>query len=344
MAPTSLSRGCRVMRLCAGLMTLGVIFAAPALAAGTSVKTNEAYIDDVLRQPDFDIHSIEEVFDHVFSTLADEVTVYPTENYYYFKFLHGGVPYAGNFRLDIADRDNGVIHFAYFTENNPFIEQQISDHRAYTTEFGVSVEKKDALTYAITRKGRTVAFRLNDLRHVKPPAAQIGSGETYLGPVFDESGVQMFLMWNPTLKMFLYVLDESLPTEEYFQSSVSSQIKIGLRTSFAYYRDRYRSRWILVGVRAAETEVNSYFDGPFDQLPDNFIEGDALRDALLAMSPDVDGKIDRLGNSEDLTGRMLVDPYILYETEDGLNQFDQCAAAALDEQTYYPCFATGQTK
>ncbi|MDP3895479.1 MAG: hypothetical protein Q8Q62_02265 [Mesorhizobium sp.] len=344
MPPTSLSRGCRSMRLCAGLMIFATLFVPPALAAGASVRTNEAYIDDVLRQPDFDIHSIDEVFDHVFSTLADEVKVYPTENYFYFKFLHGGVPYAGNFRLDIADRDQGVIHFAYFTENNPFTEQQISDHRAYTTEFGVSVERKDALTYAITRQGRTVTFRLNDLRHVKPTAGQIGTGETYLGPVFDESGVQMFLMWNPALKLFLYVLDESLPTEEYFQSSASSRIRIGLRTSFAYYRDRYRERWILAGVRAAETEVNSYFDGPFDQLPDNFIEGDTLRDALLAMSPDVEGKIDRLGNSEDLTGRMLVDPYILYETEDDLQQFDQCAAAALDERAYYPCFATGQTK
>jgi hypothetical protein len=314
----------------------------PALAG--EIKTNEAYLDDVLAPPAFDIKVIDEVFAYIFSTLGDEVKVYPTENYYYFKFMHEGVPYAGNFRLDIADRDQGIIHFAYFSENNPYTEQEISEHRVYNAEFGVTVEKKDELVYAVTRNGRTVTFKLNDLRGVSPTESQIGSNEVYLGPVFDESGVQMFLLWNPELKMFLYVLDESVASDQYFQSSASSQIKIGYRSSFAYYSDRYLDRWILVGVRAAETELNTYFDGPFDQLPDNFLKGNALGEALVALSPEVDGQIDRLGNSKDLTGRMLVDPYILYEEEADLALFDQCAAAAVDEETYYPCFAIGQTK
>ena len=313
-------------------------------AAASEIKTNEAYVNDVLAPAAFDIKVIDEVFDHIFSTLGDEVTVYPTENYYYFKFLHEGALYAGNFRLDIADRDQGIIHFAYFSENNPFTEQALSEHRAYNAEFGVTVEKKNELAYAVTRNGRTVTFQLNDLRDVAPAADQIGPGEVYLGPVFDESGVQMFLLWNPELKMFLYVLDESVASEQHFQSSASNQVKIGYRSSFAYYSDRYLDRWILVGVRAAEASLNTYFDGPFDQLPDNFIKGNALGEALVALSPDVEGQIDRLGNSKDLMGRMLVDPYILYQEEAELALFDQCAAAAVDAETYYPCFAIGQTK
>ena len=31
--------------------------------------------------------------------------------------------------------------------------------------------------------------------------------------------------------------------------------------------------------------ANNYFDGPFDQLPDNFIAGEALRDAILSVRP-----------------------------------------------------------
>lgn len=316
--------------------------APPALAS--EIKTNEAYLDDVLAKPAFDIKVIDEVFDHIFSTLGDEVTVYPTENYYYFKFMHEGVPYAGNFRLDIADRDQGIIHFAYFSENNPFTEQALSEHRAYNAQFGVAVEKKDELAYAVTRNERTVMFKLNDLRGVAPAESQIGPSEVYLGPVFDESGVQMFLLWNPDLKMFLYVLDESVASEQHFQSSASNQIMIGYRSSFAYYSDRYLDRWILVAVRAAETELNTYFDGPFDQLPDNFLKGNALGAALVALSPEVEGQIDRFGNSRDLMGRMLVDPYILYQEETDLTLFDQCAAAAVDTETYYPCFAIGQTK
>lgn len=314
------------------------------VAAQNTIRTNEAYVEEVLRAPDYDIRSIDEVFDYVFASLGDAVTVYPTENYYYFKFVHGGVPYAGNFRLDIADRDQGVVHFAYFSENNPFVEQEISEHRAYTAEFGVTVEKKDALAYAITAKGRTVLFRLNDLRQVKPPEAMLAPGETYVGPVFDESGVRMFLIWNQATETFHYVLDEGVVSETYFQSSASSQVRIGRRTHFAWYKDRYRERWILVGVRAAETSLNTFFDGPFDQLPDNFIEGDVLRNALLTLSPEVEGQIDRLGNSLDLKGRMLVDPYILYDDEAELAAFDQCTAAAVDEASYYPCLAVGQSK
>ena len=314
------------------------------MAAQNTLKTNEAYVEEVLRAPEYDIRSIDEVFDYVFSSLADEVTVYPTENYYYFKFVHGGVPYAGNFRLDIADRDQGTVHFAYFSENNPFVEQEISEHRAYTEQFGVKVEKKGELEYAITAKGRTVLFRLNDLRGVKPAEAQVATGEQYIGPVFDEAGVQMFLMWNPATETFLYVLDESVVSESFFQSSASTQVKIGRRTHFAWYKDRYRERWILIGVRAAETSLNTFFDGPFDQLPDNFIEGDVLRDALLTLSPEVEGQVDRLGNSLDLKGRMLVDPYVLYEDEAELAAFDQCTAASVDEASYYPCLAIGQSK
>jgi len=317
--------------------------ATAVVAAQNTIKTNEAYVQETLRAPEFDIRSIDEVFDYVFSSLNDEVTVYPTENYYYFKFLHGGVPYAGNFRLDTADRDQGIVHFAYFSENNPFVDQEISQHRAYNRQFGVTVEKKDELDYAITAKGRTVLFRLNDLRGVKPTEAQTATGEQYIGPVFDESGVQMFLMWNPATQTFHYILDENVVSESFFQSSASTQVKIGRRTHFAWYKDRYRERWILIGVRAAETSLNTYFDGPFDQLPDNFIEGDMLRDALLTLSPEVEGQIDRFGNSLDLKGRMLVDPYILYSDESELAAFDQCAAAAIDEASYYPCFAIGQS-
>ena len=45
--------------------------------------------------------------------------------------------------------------------------------------------------------------------------------------------------------------------------------------------------------------ANNYFDGPFDQLPDNFIEGEALREAILAVRPQLKGEIDRFGASPD---------------------------------------------
>jgi hypothetical protein len=55
---------------------------------------------------------------------------------------------------------------------------------------------------------------------------------------------------------------------------------MGKRTGFAFYQDGLRHRKILVGVYEANYRLNTYFDGPFDQLPDNFIEGETLRKAI----------------------------------------------------------------
>lgn len=332
------------------LTCFGAVFCAFSAAQALStpslanpIKTNEAFIDEVRAQPTFDIEKIDEVFDHVFGQLPDTVTVYPTENYYYFKFMHGSTFYAGNFRLDAADRDKGIVHFAYFNEYNVFGKEVLSQHRPYDASHGVTVERIGDLAYAVSRNGRTVTFNLNDLRDVKPPERMVRPEEQYLGPVFDESGVQFFLMWNARQKMFLYVLDEQNPGEKHFDTEISPQITIGLRSGFAYYRDRYLDRRILIGVLSHESVINSYFDGPFDQLPDNFVEGEVLKQAFVALSPEVEPDIDRFGNSRDLTGRMLADPYILYSEESDLIGFDQCAAQAPDPDSYYPCFAIGQS-
>lgn len=340
-APRPVARPGRGAALLAFVCSLAAVLVPVAAPAG-SLKTNEAYIEEALAPPQFDIDDIDAVFDHVFAQLAGAVTVYPTENYYYFKFLHGGTPYAGNLRLDAADRDRGIVHVSYFNELNVFGEEVVWRHRAYGAADGVVVAKVGDLAYSVTRGGKTVVFNLNDLRGVRPPATIVREGEAYIGPVFDESGVRFFLLWNARQRMFLYVLDESAAGDTLFRPAVSRQVAIGLRSGFAFYRDRYFERWILVGVLRQESRLNTYFDGPFDQLPDNFVAGDALRDAFLALSPDVAGRIDRFGNALDLSGRMLAKPYILYDRADDLAVFDQCAARAGDPDPYYRCFAVGQ--
>ena len=64
-----------------------------------------------------------------------------------------------------------------------------------------------------------------------------------------------------------------------------------------YYRDHRLDRKILIGVYEENVRVNNYFDGPFDQLPDNFIEGETLRNAILKVQPNLKGKIDRFGGT-----------------------------------------------
>jgi hypothetical protein len=123
----------------------------------------------------------------------------------------------------------------------------------------------------------------------------------------------------------------------------TDRIVIGKRTGFAFYRDHKRDRKILIGVFESNARVNSYYDGPFDQLPDNFIEGEALRSAILATEPELAGKIDRFGGEPTGTSRFMIAPYLHYRSEDQLQIFHTCAESKqVPADSYYACFVIEQ--
>src|SRR5207253_3840800 len=64
------------------------------------LRTNEQYVEDVSRATALAVDDPMAVFAFVFETLPQRVNVYPTENYYYFTFIHQGAPYAGNIRIE----------------------------------------------------------------------------------------------------------------------------------------------------------------------------------------------------------------------------------------------------
>ena len=53
----------------------------------------------------------------------------------------------------------------------------------------------------------------------------------------------------------------------------------------------------------------------------------AVREAILAVDPSVKGKIDRLGNFSDGSGRYLIHPYLLYRQPADLMVFQRCATS-----------------
>lgn len=275
--------------------------------------------------------SIEAIFGAVFRALPDDVAIRPTGNYLYFAFRRRGQVWRGNFRLDAADRDAGNIHFAVAVEGAPV------RHRAFGAGDGVRVKQAAPLVYVVHMDGKAVVFRLNDLAATVPRVTMMRAGETLLGPVEDESGIGFFLLRDDLSGALFHVLDEARAGEPLERISGSEQIRIGARSGFAYYPDRYLRRWILIGVRAAEVDANGPFDGPFDQFPENFLSGDALRDAFATLDPDVAGQIDRFGNSPDLTRRVLARSYILYGQPEELAAFDQCAARAAGQAAFYGC-------
>jgi hypothetical protein len=325
----------------AGMVAVALVAASIAAVSAQDrihLHTNETEIGEALRDGGLALDDPLAVFAAVLKNLPERVRVYPTENYFYFRFTQNGTVYAGNIRLAADDRDRGKVNFSYNESPTDWNADPKSRFVVLGAEQGVTVEKAGPLNYRVSHAGKTVTFVLNDLSGVKPTPEAMRPDEKFLGPVFDESGIRFFLVFNARLKVFHFLLDETAPAADQFAALKGSEpIVIGKRTGFAFYP--FDGRKILVGVNERQSRLNTYLDGPFDQLPENFIEGEALREAILAADPGAKGKIDRLGNFSDGTGRYLIHPYLLYRQAADLAVFARCATSKAVAATERPrCF------
>ena len=288
-----------------------------------TLHTIEAMIDEATQADPLDVNDPMAVFEFVLAALPDRVRVLPTENYYYFRFMHRGVPYEGNIRLSVRDRDQGVVHFVYGRRAQDWTAEQRMRIHAFGDAQGVSVEKAGALEYRIAFRNRAVTFALNDLSEARPPEGLVRASETLIGPLFDESALRFFLVFNRRLSVFHYILDETRPVPDALaRLDGSERIVIGQRTGFAFFLDGNRK--VLIGVSERASRLNTLYDGPFDQLPDNFIADDTLRDAILSTEPELKGRMDRYGHIDGLADRFLIHPYMLYRDVADLRVFDRC--------------------
>jgi hypothetical protein len=344
-APGTMLRCVWYLQVAATALIVATAGAAAQDTERQRVYTNETYVEDATHAATLAIDDPMAVFAFVLDSLPERVKVYPTENYYYFRFIQAGTPYAGNLRFDPRDRDQGKVQFGYYKDLADWMGVQVDSElkgvdMVLDASHDVLVEKVDRLLYRVTYKGKSVVFALNDLSGVKPPPAAIGPDEKFLGPIFDESAIRFFLVYDSKLKIFHYILDDtSKVADEFFKTARVDRILIGRRTGFAFYQDHRLDRKILIGVFEANSVLNTYFDGPFDQLPENFIEGETLRDAIIDSDSSVKGKIGRLGQYADGSGRYVIHPYMLYRKESDLYGAHRCATRkAKRASDYYRCF------
>jgi hypothetical protein len=223
------------------------------------------------------------------------------KNHYYFSFDLNGIRYAGNIKIDARLRAEGQVVFSYYEDRAAWLQDTEGSALILGPSRGVTVKKVEPLDYRVSYGNKSVVFALNDLSQVKPPAAALAPNDQFIGPVFDESGIRFFLVFNIKLKLFHYILDETVkPADVFVPAPVGDgRILIGKRTGFAVYRDQRRDRKILIGVYHDNVVANNYLNGPFDQMPDNFIVGDSFQQAILAVAPHLKGQINRYGSFAD---------------------------------------------
>ena len=308
-------------------------------APDTYLLFNQRLIEGLAREP-IDLSDSDAVFVAVFAGLPAEVTVYPSENYYYFILHVDGRQIWGNIRLPAGRREHGVLSFGYYE----FIEfptasvERISGSKFYTDADGVLVSEVDPLTYTVRFQGKIVTFRFHELDQSSPsPAAlPLAADEIFVQRTFDESGYQFYLVFNDRANYFLWVLNEEEPVPDVFDT-IEDDLLFGRRSGFAFYVDRaHGDRKILAGVRQLNIRRNDYFDGPFDQLADNYADETGVAEYMQRAFPALRGRIDKYGYYTDRERplRVALSTYFTYAAQSDMLRFLEQLRSEEDPYAY----------
>ena len=286
-----------------------------------------------------DLTEPDEVFDHVFQKLPDEVVVYPTENYYYWKLEIEGREIWGNIRLPSGRRERGVVSFGY-SEFNPFPtgpgKKRLSRAKYFTKADGVICTERDPFTYVVSSSGKDVVFHFNKLSQHEPTSFPVKENEKMVQRTFDESGMQFFLMFNKTSNYFFWVLDEEVTVPDQF-TTLSDEVVVGNRTGFVFWKDAEAgNRKVLTTIRKISVLRNDYYDGPFDQLADNYADETEIKKYIELAIPSIKGRIDKFGYYTDTErpSRVALSNYGNYYTFAEALKFVERAKESFDPYHY----------
>jgi len=286
-----------------------------------------------------DIDDVDTVFWYVFSQLPEQVTVYPSENYYYFQIFVGGRILWGNIRIAAGYRDEGMISFAYFefAEFSP-LTKDFTRAKLYGEKDGLELEAVDPFTYTVRYKKKEVTFNLHKIPQEPPRQFSLSDDEVFVERTFDESGYQFFLIFNEKKNYFLWILNEEGVVPDILDPILERKdIVIGRRSGFAFWVDEtHDNRKILASIRQHSVKRNDYYDGPFDQLADNYAEEVGISEYMVKAFPALAGRIDTYGYYTDRERplRVAITTYGTYYTHAQVIAFIDRAKAADDPYQY----------
>lgn len=306
----------------------------------TEVVFHQKIMEGVNQTPvDLNINAADtdEVFRHVFSSLAEDIVIYPSSNYYYFKFVSAGKEFWGNLGFSPPYRDKEVVNFLYYEFAETPAENRFIREKQYGRADGVLIQSKAPLEYSVTYRGKTVIVNIYSLEQNPPRLFALKEGETFIERTLDESGYQFFLIFNTVGNYFLWVLNQEAVIPDVLK--VFGDLAVGKKSEFAFYNDG--ARQILIGVSGRNLRENNYYDGPHDQLADNFAEESRASDYIQLAYPRSRGKIDKYGWFTDGgAGRLAIAPYYVYSSMEELQRtLEECR-----NKDFYICITNNQNR
>lgn len=296
------------------------------------VAFNQSFIQQLSADHNLDLSDPLAVFAAVFKALPSDVDVLPTENYFYWSFYQAGRSIWGNIRFEATRKDPLRVSFGYFIKHN--YPQKRSDLKQGSrvsylgADDNLQIKQPDPFTYILRFKGKQVRFRLNSISQEPPAQIPLLDSEEFMERTLDESGWQFLVVFDSEQRQFRFIVDSSVAHPDQL-ITVKESLLLGRLSGFSFYRDT-NNRLILIGVDSTNIRRNNYYDGPFDQLADNFVDSDKRKARIEEAYPSVRGRIDKLGIFVDSTGRQLtrrvaITPYYSYSSVGALMRFfDSC--------------------
>lgn len=307
-----------------------------------NIDFNSDFIEQVHNDA-IDLDNHRDVLRFILSNAGDTIKIYPSEGYFYFSFHSNGVLVKGNLRFDKYLRDEGRVSFAYFRHHAGIRRRTIDRDKHWTLgpEDDFFLTKTDLFHYNLKFEETTIAVEIYDATTELHAEKPVSDGEIYVGPVFDESGVRFHLIFDQLTNVFLFLRNTDLgPAETVRQLEENPSILIGNRSRFAYYDDVEHDRQVLIGVNKDNVRTNTLYDGPFDQLPDSFVDPVYFMELILLYKPSLQGKIGPggifLSDSDMRTGLY---PYLDYDYERQLLGVSQCESSASRLHEFNRCLA-----
>ncbi len=294
----------------AGAITFNQHFIEQRLGGDAAVVAKE-HASDITEGVSFD-NPVSIVL-HVLDNLPAKVRVLPSERYYYYRFPLGERRVSGNLRFTSAEE--GLLHVGYFDMH----DQSSMGTMTLGADDGCRVSELSDGVYEVAFRGRRVVFELALEFLEVPDDLKLEEDERAVTALLDESGYRFVLIWNETHECLYYILppDGFVPDELVPFGPEEHHTLVGRKSRFVFYNDVETDRRLLIGVWQRHIMDNSYFDGPFDQVPPHL----PLRPMLERAYPYVKwkGGINEHGVFIERPGqRVAITPYTVYQKLEGV--------------------------